>query len=42
MIVPDRPLVKFGVLVYINAAVPSAGAGETGDKNKVIFQFHTY
>ena len=25
---------------YINAAVPPAGAGETGDNNRVILQFH--
>ena len=25
---------------YINAAVPPAGAGETGDNNRAIFQFH--
>ena len=25
----------------INAVVPSAGAGETGDKDRAILQFHT-
>ena len=34
-------LSEFGVTVSINAAVPSAGAGETGDRNRTILQFHT-
>ena len=47
MIAPDRPLVirftcpSLGLrYILINVAVKSAGAGETGDKNKAILQFH--
>ena len=41
---PDRPLVNrltCPSLGCINAVVPSAGDGETGDKNRAILQFHT-
>ena len=34
-------LFEFRVTVYINATVPSAGAGETGGRNRAILQFHT-
>ena len=40
----DRPLVNrltCPSLGCINAVVPSAGAVETGDKNRAILQFHT-
>ena len=44
IIAPCRPLMNrlaCPSLGCINAAVPSAEAGETGDKNRTILQFHT-
>ena len=44
MIASDRPLVNrltCPSLGCINAMVPLAGAGVTGDKNRAILQFHT-
>ena len=44
MIASDRPLVNRLTcprLGSINAVVPSSGAGETGDRNRAILQFHT-
>ena len=51
MIAYDRPLffcrwhsnrlTSANLVLYINAAVLSAGAGESGDKNRSIVRFHT-